>query len=263
MMPMRSFLVALAFLSVVPIRFRQLPSDADVARSRFWFPVVGALLALLLGGWTAMAAWLRTPFLGAFLILLIWVGITAALHLDGLADACDGLFGGATPEDRLQIMKDPHIGTFGTVGVVLLLLGKFAALVQLIGGIPTQAPWLVGAAVWLARCHVVVVASLGRYPRPQGTGKVLIESTQRWEGWIQLLLTVAIVGMLVYFLFQQSAWFLVTVWLWLPSGILVLLLNRLFSSRLGGTTGDCLGAGIELLELTFLIASALLTAPVF
>ncbi|MBV9122230.1 MAG: adenosylcobinamide-GDP ribazoletransferase, partial [Planctomycetes bacterium] len=83
--------MALAFLTVLPLRFRQEPSGADVARSRFWFPLVGLLLGALLGVWMAGIEWLQLPALGAFLVLLAWVGLTGALHLDGFCDLCDGL----------------------------------------------------------------------------------------------------------------------------------------------------------------------------
>ena len=129
---MRSFLIAVAFLTIVPIRFRsQLPAAA-VARSRFWFPVVGLLLGLALGGLANLVAGLGKPSLEAFLVLLAWVLLTGALHLDGFTDLCDGLFGGSTPEERLRIMKDPHLGTFGLVGGVLLMLGKFVLLVEVV-----------------------------------------------------------------------------------------------------------------------------------
>src|SRR6266516_4837113 len=110
---MHSLLVALAFLTVLPVRLRELPSPQFVARSRFWFPVVGLLLGGLLGGWMALLIRLLPArgSLTAFLTLFTWLGLTGALHLDGLCDLCAGLFGGRTPEDRLRIMKDPRRGT--------------------------------------------------------------------------------------------------------------------------------------------------------
>src|SRR5579884_1252814 len=174
---MQSFLVALAFLTVVPVPVRKLPGLAAVARSRFWYPVVGLLLGALLGGATALlAARLHAPLVAAFLLLAVWVVLTGALHLDGFCDLCDGLFGGRSPEDRLRILKDPHLGTFGLAGGVLLLLGKFVLLHGLLTAAPARAPWLVAGAVATARCLVVCAAAGARYPRPQGTGKLLVEA---------------------------------------------------------------------------------------
>src|SRR5438105_2237876 len=105
---MRNLLVALAFLTVLPVRFRVPPSPESVARSRWWYPVVGLLLGTMLGGLAAvLAAWLQSAALAAFLVLLAWVGLTGALHLDGFCDLCDGAFVGRKPEERLRIMKDP------------------------------------------------------------------------------------------------------------------------------------------------------------
>src|SRR5262249_36912768 len=134
--PMHSFRTALGFLTVLPVGFRELPPPAVVARARYWLPVVGGLLGMLLGTWTALLVELTSSWLAAFLVLVAWVGLTGALHLDGFCDLCDGLFGGHTAEDRLQIMKDPHLGTFGLTGGVLLLLGKLVLLHEALDRLP-------------------------------------------------------------------------------------------------------------------------------
>jgi adenosylcobinamide-GDP ribazoletransferase len=241
---MASFLVAVAFLTVLPVPFRKLPDPAAVVRSRFWYPVVGLLLGALLGGTAALlAAWLRSPLVAAFLLLAAWVGLTGALHLDGFCDLCDGLFAGRTPEDRLRILKDPHLGTFALAGGVLLLLGKFVALQALLAP-PGRAPWVVAGAVTAARCLVVCVAAGARYPRPEGTGKLFIEATRPWEmalfGGLAAAVALATVGPLRA----------------VPAFAGVFGLRWLCQRRLGGVTGDCLGAAIELAEVLFLLATA-------
>jgi adenosylcobinamide-GDP ribazoletransferase len=239
---MHSFLVAVAFLTVLPVPFRTPPAPAAVARSRIWYPLVGLLLGALLGGATALlTAWGRSPLLAAFLLLVAWVILTGALHLDGFCDLCDGLFGGRTPEDRLRILKDPHVGTFGLAGGVLLLLGKFVLLHELLAHAPTRAPWVVGAAVTAARCLVLCAAAGAAYPRPEGTGKVLIEATRRWEVVPFALLAAA------------AAWAGGCLLAVLPALAGVLGLRWLCVRRLGGITGDCLGAAVELAEVLFLL----------
>jgi adenosylcobinamide-GDP ribazoletransferase len=243
---MRSFLVAVAFLTVLPVPFRKLPEPAAVARSRFWYPLVGLLLGALLGGTAALlVASGRSPLLAAFLLLAAWVLLTGALHLDGFCDLCDGLFGGSTPDDRLRILKDPHLGTFGLAGGVLLLLGKFVLLHELLVHAPARAPWLVAAAVTAARCLVLCVAAGARYPRPQGTGKLLIEATRWREAGPFAVLAGA------------AAWAAGCPLAVLPALLGVGGLRWLCVRRLGGITGDCLGAAIELAEGLFLFTAAL------
>jgi adenosylcobinamide-GDP ribazoletransferase len=248
---MRSFFVAVAFLTVIPIRFRSMPTTADVARSRFWYPVAGLLLGAILGGWTFLVSHFASPLIGGFLVLIAWVGLTGALHLDGFADLCDGLFGGKTPEERLKIMKDPHVGTFGVIGVVLLLLGKFTMVSDLMARQVDAAPWLVAGAVLAGRCVIWIMSYRARYPRPDGTGKVLVEATDL----MSLEVNLGFAGAALAFICLNSSFGLAV-----ASGATVIaiqLLGMTCERRLGGVTGDCLGAGIELAELCMLTVAAI------
>jgi cobalamin 5'-phosphate synthase/cobalamin synthase len=247
---MHSFLVALSLLTVVPVRFGKQPTPDGVARSRLWFPAVGLLLGGLLGGlaWL-LSLWPGAPLSAAFLVLAAWVGLTGALHLDGFCDLCDGLFGGHTPEERLRILKDPHLGSFGLAGGVLLLLGKFAVLHDLLYRSPGRAPWLVGGAAVVARCLVLCVAAGARYPRPEGTGKALVEATRGGEG-VLFGLVAALSALAACWPDWEKTPLLVG-----PPLLAVLLLRRLCVRRLDGITGDCLGAAIETAEVIFLLCA--------
>src|SRR5439155_7026639 len=114
----------------------------------------------VLGGWAALLAERISPTLAAFLVLLLWVIATGALHIDGFCDLCDALFGGPTPEERLQIMKDPHVGAFGLAGVVLLLLGKFVLLVEVLGAGYSGGLWWI-CGVSFVYCSLVLVIDAG------------------------------------------------------------------------------------------------------
>jgi len=257
---MKSFLTALAFLTVFPIRFRESPSPAIVAQSRFWFPVVGLLLGVILAGWTELVGRLDHPPLAAFLILVVWVGLTGALHVAGFCDVCDGLFGGQTAEDRLRIMKDPHLGTFGLVGGVLLLLGKFAAIQSLVRGPASVANGALSvdfcaraicAAVIISRCLVLLLAAKARYARSKGTGKAVIEAT-RWPEAIAFVVLAAAVSWYAAPHFRG----VLALGIFLPPFLGVWLLRWICRRRLNGITGDCLGAAIEMSEVLFLISAA-------
>jgi adenosylcobinamide-GDP ribazoletransferase len=268
----KSFLVALAFLTIAPIRVGELPDDATFARSRFWYPAVGLLLGLLLASLTLLVSGLDNPHPSAFLILAAWALITGALHLDGFCDLCDGLFGGGTTEDRLRIMKDPRRGTFAVVGCVLLLLGKYSALVELLQAGPAiLAAWSVAMAVFAARCLVLTVSARARYPREEGTGKIIVEATGPIESTLFAVLAVLVLAAAPMILPIVAGILEVPVegrlaaiagagpsilLLLVPPGLVLALLRWTCCRRLGGITGDCLGAAIELGELMFLLAVA-------
>jgi len=247
---MNSMLVALAFLTIVPIRFRRMPDNEAIARSRFWYPFVGLLLGALLAGWTALLQTHVSPLLASFLILLAWVLVTGALHLDGFCDLCDGLFGGHSPEERLRIMKDPQRGSFALIGGVLLLLGKFVALHEVLAK-PLVAPWSVGLAVFTARCLVLTVAAGAKYPRPDGTGKLIVEAA----GWTEATCAALSAALAAVLLFPNAGSVAVALVAGVWAG--VLRLRQVCSRRLGGITGDCLGAAIEGAELLVLLGAAL------
>src|SRR6266542_100181 len=121
---MNDFFAALALLTILPA-----PRDQPIsARAFSYFPLVGALLGVILALTLVLARALFNPPVSAALVLLLWVALTGALHLDGFADACDGLFAATTRERRLEILQDVHVGAFGVVGLMLLLMLKVAAL---------------------------------------------------------------------------------------------------------------------------------------
>jgi adenosylcobinamide-GDP ribazoletransferase len=217
---------------------------------------VGLLLGAVLGGWAELTAQSGKPLVAAFLVLSAWVLFTGALHLDGFCDFCDGLFGGRTPEDRLRIMKDPHVGTFGVVGAIVSLLGKWVLLVTLSERRGDLLPWIVAASVCVARCLVLVMAGAGRYARPEGTGRMLIAARPVEAAAFGLVGGAASLALLSW------AGILTALAPFLASLLVVLALTRMALQRVGGLTGDCLGAAIEAAELAFLLAAVLLPAEI-
>src|SRR5688572_17571725 len=110
-----------AFGLLTAIRVPVTSDDGLVARSAIWFPMVGLIIGLLLaGGWFLLSS--APPLVGAGLIVLSWAAVTGGLHLDGLADSCDALFVPATPERRLEVLRDPRTGAFGSAGLCLFLI---------------------------------------------------------------------------------------------------------------------------------------------
>jgi adenosylcobinamide-GDP ribazoletransferase len=162
----RGLLVAIGFLTRIPVPARVFGGAAARARSLAWYPTVGAMLGALL---IALAWVLRdvNPLLRASLTLVAWIASTGALHLDGLADSADAWVGGMGDRARtLAIMKDSASGPMGVVAIVLVLLLKFAALASL--SKPAWSTLLL--APLLARAALVALFLTTPYVRLGGLG---------------------------------------------------------------------------------------------
>ncbi len=230
---MKPLLLAIQFMTRLPLPAIAADDD-DFGRAIRWFPAAG----LLVGGAVAGAAWIgasRDPALGALLGLAAWVGMTGALHLDGLGDIADAA--GAAHADRSrirQVLADPHLGSFGAVSIVLQLLAKFVLLDHFLrerdGGLPVSMLVLVPV---LARIGPIAWALLLR-PLHSGFG-TLFRRGANWSllaGWLALWTACATVACPL----SLVALLAIPLWaLWLRA-------------RIGGISGDGHGAGIELVE---------------
>ncbi|AEJ11907.1 MULTISPECIES: adenosylcobinamide-GDP ribazoletransferase [Pseudomonas] len=233
--------IALQFLSSLPVSLPGMPAPREVGRSLLCYPLVGLLFGLLL--WLASYLLQGTPApLHAALLLTLWVLLSGALHLDGLADSADAWLGGFGDRERtLLIMKDPRSGPIAVVTLVLVLLLKFCALwVVVEQGIGAQlllAP-LIGRAAMLG------LFLSTPYVRQGGLGQALAEHLPRQAaGWVLLgcvLFCLVLGGWIVVLALAVFAW-----------------LRHLMCRRLGGTTGDTAGAMLELLELAVVLGLAL------
>lgn len=217
---------ALRFLTVIPVAGADRPMSAWAG---VWFPVVGALLGLL------GAAVNQLPVSGrvrALLVLAVWALVTGGLHEDGLADTFDAFGGGRTREDILRILKDSRIGTYGALAVVFSVLLRWEALV----GAP--AATLVAAQA-LPRAGMVALAWLAG-PATEGLGGAWAASLRWWHVMWAVVIGVGISG-----------------WRGAPAAglcaVVVLLAAWYFRRRLGGITGDCLGAANQIQEMGVLL----------
>lgn len=233
--------IALQFLTRLPVRLAGMPTPQQMGRSLLFYPVVGVVI----GGFLIVAAHLLdgAPVpLQAALLLTFWVGLTGALHLDGLADSADAWMGGFGDRERtLAIMKDPRSGPIAVVVLVLLLLLKFAALLALL----EQGDHLVLLlAPVLGRGALLALFLCTPYVRPGGLGDVLVAHLPRGSAKI-VVATVLLVGVT-----------LGGVWVMLVAAGGFCWIRRLMLQRLGGTTGDSAGALLEVLECTVLVVLA-------
>lgn len=248
--------LALGFLTSIPVRVDS-PQPGDFGRAGRWFPAVGLGLGVLLVAGHALLDRAFPALLSAALTVALWVSLTGGLHLDGLADCCDGLLASASPERRLEILRDPRTGSFGAIGLVLFLLLKVVAVASLVKTddllAPPGAAFPLGGPVMalllapaLARWLILPVA---RQPlaRPGGLGADFALGVDRATLVIAALLPLA-------FLPIGGLRALVAI---LLAHLVTLGIVRLARSRLGGITGDVLGLTVELAELTVLLVYAI------
>lgn len=244
MTALRPFLIALQFLTRLPVRFRTAPTPEQSGRSLLYYPLVGLALGLLLAA-TAWALADAPALLRAALVLAAWVLLTGALHLDGLADSADAWVGGHGDRAKtLRIMKDPSCGPVGVVALVLVLLIKFAALHAL----TTASDWTaLVLAPLLARTALPLLFLTTPYVRPGGLGAVLAERLPRSAAIVVTLTVVAV----------PLAAGGRGVWLLAAAAMVFLLLRALMFRRIQGTTGDTAGALVEWVETVVLAAAAI------
>ena len=237
---MRGLILAIQFLTRLPTPALTDYKPEELARSAIWFPLVG----LLLGALIAAAVWLGTqvdPWLGALLGLLAWVGLTGALHLDGLADLADAL--GAAHGDKnrlLTVLADPHLGVFGVTALVTQLLCKLVLLMLLAKAalfwplllIPAWAR--LGTLIW-ARLPSIKPGLGERFAWNIGLPGIGL--------WLLLLVAASVAAPAL-----------------LLAPLLLLGWRARLRARLGGMTGDALGAGVEWVETGLLLALLLCSA---
>jgi adenosylcobinamide-GDP ribazoletransferase len=236
---MKYLRLAISFLTILPAGSPQELKPGDLGRSAVWFPLVGALI----GGIVAGAKWLSDmalpPLLSASLCVALWILLGGALHLDGLADCYDGLFHPSSPQRRLEILQDPHLGTFGVCGLVFHLIIKVITVAYL----PADTAWLaILTAACLSRWLILLVA---RQPsaRPEGLGADFSAGLSN-----RLVILAAILPILLLIPGGWSGFLAAGFALLLTFGIILIALKQL-----GGVTGDVLGLTVEMTELVTLI----------
>lgn len=243
--------VALSFLTLLPASRGLTLSQQDISNSRAFYPAVGLLLGLLLVGVEEGASRAFPIHLTSALLLAVTVTMTRALHLDGLMDVCDGVFGGYTPERRLKIMKDSHVGAFGVAGGVTVLLLKYGALVSLLGLEEPGKEWALLLFPALSRWAMVLALGAFPYARDRGLGSPFHQG-----GTKIATLAAVLIALAASFLLGGFAG------LGLLTGVALLAtgLGWAMSKSLGGLTGDTYGAINEISEATVLAAAVILAS---
>jgi adenosylcobinamide-GDP ribazoletransferase len=234
----RSLGLALTFLTIFPYPRHLISTPAELARSMVWFPLIGLFLGLFLWGAYLGLGFIFPSIVASAMLLALLVVATGGLHLDGLADTLDGLGGGKTPEARLRIMKDSSLGTFGVLGLILILLLKFVLFLALTEKAELRALWLFPI---VSRWSLVGLAYLSPYARPEGGLGEAMTSLVSGRHFLLATLSAVLFVLLAFRLRGLLALGLIALSTWLAS--------HYFNRRLGGITGDVLGAVNELHEV--------------
>jgi adenosylcobinamide-GDP ribazoletransferase len=213
-----------------------------------WFPVVGALIGLALGGlwWLADQAW--SPVIAAAVVVAGDLALTGMLHFDGLVDSADGLLAHLTRARRLEVMAAPDVGAFGVAVAAIVLLSRWAAFASL-----RPAPLLVAGLWCSSRTTMAAVAATQPYARPGGGLATAFLSGRRGRAGIAAV----IVGGAVLAVVVAGLWKV-------PAGPVAVLAGvvaaasvvALARRKLGGFTGDVLGAAGVVGETVGLLVAA-------
>ncbi len=252
---MKGILLALQFLTTLPVRnFTKTGTasiesqeikepeikEEDFGKSLLYFPVIGLLIGLILAITAFLLGFLPNMIKAAFILIVLSL-ITGGIHLDGFADTCDGFYSSQFDKERiLEIMRDSRIGVMGVIGLVTLLLLKFS----LIANIPRQGLWrsLIMMATF-ARWSQVLACNTSKYARKEGKAKYFIGYNSKKE-----LLGGGIFTIALFLLLTRLNGLLV----FALSLLAVLLFIHYIKKRIGGMTGDTIGAVSEIAEVTVL-----------
>ena len=232
-------IAAFQFLTIFPTIIRRMFSSREMGRAVAWFPLVGLVLGSLLYCVHSLVQIIFPANVSTALTLFVWVIFTRAFHLDGFMDTCDGLFGGFTPERRLEIMKDSRMGAFGIAGGVLILIIQYASLVSSLNLLPALV-----LATTLGRWASPLVIYTFPYAREDGLG---IEM-KRNVGLKEVFLATLIAGIVSWF---TLSWFGLA--LMLGAAAFAFLIAFYVMRLLPGLTGDIYGTVTTMVETLVLL----------
>lgn len=235
------FLIALQFLTRVPVGATIDFTPAKVSDSAAYYPLVGACIGGVGGLCFVIIAWLLPAYIAVWLTVGLLLVATGCLHEDGFADMCDGIGGGVNKDAALAIMRDSRLGTYGVAGLVLLMGTKVASLSALAS---SAVPLVLIAGHCLSRLSAVVVMLTSGYVRSTGAA-AMVSAGMSHRRLVLPVLTALFVSLLVII----ALGFGVALGMWLGCAAGHLLTRWQFEKKLGGYTGDCLGAIQQVSEI--------------
>lgn len=247
-------LLAVQFLTRLPVTLSGQVAESDLAEAMSWYPLVGgALGAFTAACATGLTAWLPAHISAALALAFLSI-ITGNLHLDGLMDTADGFYGGYTRERRLEIMRDSRVGAHGVAAGIVTLLLKWSLIWALLQS--QRLVWALPLALSASRWSLVLMAKSQPSARKDGLGRTYAKHLRPrhlvWAtlAWIAAVATALFLkGSLGPTGVPDRKWTLALV----TAPAISLLFGRYVTKKIGGLTGDTLGATSELVELAVLL----------
>jgi len=245
---MRGFLLALQFLTIIPIGTRLSIDRNKLHQAVAYFPLVGFLLGLILVGVNNLLVFIQLEqFLINTILVILLIILTGGLHLDGLADTFDAFLSRKSKSEMLKIMRDSHIGTMGVLSLVSIILIKLSLLCSLSLAVKNVSLILM---CLLSRYSLVLSMFSFPYAREQGKAKTFIEGMNFKIFSLATIITLFCV--IILWQLKGLLPFILVV-------IFVFLTGRFITKKIGGITGDILGAINELVEIFVLLNILILT----
>lgn len=239
---MRQLLIALQFLTILPVRIKELIRGEDYRGVLAYFPLAGMVLGGIMAVPALLLGFLPSLALAAALVAAGTL-ITGGLHLDGLADSCDGIFSGGSRDRILEIMRDSRIGTFGAVGVAMVLILKVSFLAGFEHVVMVKMMVL---ALVFARWVQSFACAQFAYARTEGKANYFFQYASMKDAgvggfflMVMLIIFVGVKGVLIG----------------ISALVPVVLFLHCVNRRIQGMTGDTVGASSEIAEVSFLFFS--------
>ncbi len=237
---MKNFILMIQLMTRIPIPIAVDFKNEDLGKGNIYFPLIGAVIGLILALAYNVGFYLfNEGFLQGLIVVIAYLWASGGLHMDGVSDTFDGLWSNRSRERMLEIMKDSRLGVYGVLILIITLLTQLGTVQRLQG----QWYWLVLAPM-LARYGCVVGNAISKYAREDGMGKYFIQDC----GLRELVIASLYTWPLAFLIGQVKA---------LIALILVIAFTYLFTrwvqNKIGGITGDIIGAVIELNQLLVLL----------
>ncbi|MCP4176846.1 MAG: adenosylcobinamide-GDP ribazoletransferase [bacterium] len=246
---MKKIIYAFRFLTIIPIKWKQGEDMGEVARSISFFPLVGIVI-----GFSNIAVYyisnlFFSPIFTSVAVVVWWIIITGGLHLDGLADTSDGVWGGTTKERRLEIMKDSRTGVFGVLTLISVILLKVVTVYEIVLLDQKITCSLLLLAPVLGRWISVLSIFFFKSAKEDGLGHFFRENIGKKE----LLTAFILTSVIIYFTAGLGSFIIL-----FSVSTLSVLASLYFCAKLGGLTGDIYGTLCESSELLSLFAGIIL-----